>query len=69
MAGAEGWNEVTWPEADDVDLAGSTAIPTAGSYMIRFVRMSNGKARKWFDSLKAVIGNWDSLKRIDSSTV
>ena len=40
-AGAEGWNEVTWPEADDVDLAGSTAIPTASSYMIRFVRMSN----------------------------
>ena len=40
MAGAPGWNEVVWPEADEVDLAAaSAALPAAGSYIVRFVRM------------------------------
>ena len=39
MAGAPGWNEVVWPEADEVDLAAaSAALPAAGSYIVRFVR-------------------------------
>ena len=43
MAGAPGWNEVVWPEADEVDLAAaSAALPAAGSYIVRFVLM--GKA-------------------------
>ena len=40
MAGAPGWNEVVWPEADEVDLAAaSAALPAAGSYIVRFVWM------------------------------
>ena len=40
MAGASGWNEVVWPEADEVDLAAaSVALPAAGSYIVRFVLM------------------------------
>ena len=39
MAGAPGWNEVVWPEADEVDLAAaSAALPAAGSYIVRFAR-------------------------------
>ena len=39
MAGAVEWNEASWPE-DELDLDHAAAIPTAGSYIIRCVRMS-----------------------------
>ena len=46
MAGSVEWYEagggdfVKWPE-DDVELSVSAAIPTAGSYIIRFALMGN----------------------------
>ena len=46
MAGAPGWNEVVWPEADEVDLAAaSAALPAAGSYIVRFVRRGKKEDR------------------------